>query len=572
MQVGSKSELAQVFAGFKSSLGYLALFSAVINILMLAPALYMLQVYDRVMLSRSHETLLMLTAIVIWLFVVMALLEFVRSRMMIRLSAQLDANLNTRLYQAMVQSAIKQPGSGSAQPLSDMTAVRQFMTGNGLFAFFDLPWVPVYLAVLFLFHPWFGWFSVAALLVLLAIALVNERSTHQPLADANTESVRSNMMVAAQLRNVEVVQAMGMLSSLRQRWLSKHLGFLALQSQASDKASIWANASKSLRLLFQSLILGVGAYLAIENEITAGMLIAGSIIMGRALAPVDLMIGSWKQFGSARSAYERLDSLLTDFPATKAPMPLPAPKGNVQVEQLVVVPPGAQLPSLNGISFALPAGQVLGILGPSAAGKSSLARAMMGVWPVSEGKVRLDGADLEQWQRESLGPYVGYLPQDIELFEGSVAENIARFGEVNAEKVVQAAQMAGVHELILRLPQGYDTPIGAGGLALSGGQRQRIGLARALYGLPKVVVLDEPNSHLDELGEKALVQAILQLKAAGSSVVIITHRSGILGVTDLLMVLVDGKIKAFDRRDTVLQSLRQPASAAPSTTTKEGAV
>lgn len=558
MQKSQFSELTTIITGYKRLFIYIGLFSFIINLLMLVPSVYMLQVYDRVMMSRSNETLLMLTLIVVWLFLVMGLLEYTRSGLMIRMGSQLDAKLNRRLYGAMVDYALAKPGQGTAQPMSDLTAVRQFLTGNGLFAFFDAPWMPIYIAVLFLFHPMFGWFAIGAAIILVILAVLNERSTKDLLAEANSESIKANQAAAIQLRSVEVLHAMGMLPALRDRWLSKHLKFLKFQSDASDKAAIWANLSKSLRLLFQSLILGLGAYLAVKNEITSGMLIAGSIIMGRALAPIDQMIATWKQFGSARSAYNRLDKLLEAHPEKAKVMSLPAPKGAVSVEGVVLVPPGAKHPSLINVSFAIGAGEVLGVIGPSAAGKSSLARALMGVWPLANGKVRLDGADLMHYNREELGPYVGYLPQDVELFEGTIAENIARFGEVDADRVVQAAQLAGVHDMILRLPGGYNTLLGNGGVALSGGQRQRIGLARAMYGNPRFVVLDEPNSNLDDAGERALVQAVLNFKQMGTTVVLITHRPGILGVTDKILLLVEGQVKAFGPRDDVLRALQQP--------------
>jgi ATP-binding cassette subfamily C protein EexD len=558
MQKSQFSELTTIITGYKRLFIYIGLFSFIINLLMLVPSVYMLQVYDRVMMSRSNETLLMLTLIVVWLFLVMGLLEYTRSGLMIRMGSQLDAKLNRRLYGAMVDYALAKPGQGTAQPMSDLTAVRQFLTGNGLFAFFDAPWMPIYIAVLFLFHPMFGWFAIGAAIILVILAVLNERSTKDLLAEANSESIKANQAAAIQLRSVEVLHAMGMLPALRDRWLSKHLKFLKFQSDASDKAAIWANLSKSLRLLFQSLILGLGAYLAVKNEITSGMLIAGSIIMGRALAPIDQMIATWKQFGSARSAYNRLDKLLEAHPEKAKVMSLPAPKGAVSVEGVVLVPPGAKHPSLINVSFAIGAGEVLGVIGPSAAGKSSLARTLMGVWPLANGKVRLDGADLMHYNREELGPYVGYLPQDVELFEGTIAENIARFGEVDADRVVQAAQLAGVHDMILRLPGGYNTLLGNGGVALSGGQRQRIGLARAMYGNPRFVVLDEPNSNLDDAGERALVQAVLNFKQMGTTVVLITHRPGILGVTDKILLLVEGQVKAFGPRDDVLRALQQP--------------
>lgn len=564
------SELASVIGSFKHAFLYIGLFSFIINLLMLVPSLYMLQVYDRVMMSRSNETLFMLTAIVVWLFLVMGLLEYVRSGLMIRLGSQLDAKLNRRLYGAMVDYALAKPGQATAQPMSDLTNVRQFLTGAGLFAFFDAPWMPIYIGVLFLFHPAFGWFAIGAGLILVVVAILNERSTKAPLAEANNLSIQSNQAVATQLRSVEVLHAMGMLGSLRERWLGKHLKFLERQSDASDQAAVWANLSKSLRLLFQSLILGLGAYLAVQNEITAGMLIAGSIIMGRALAPIDQMIGTWKQFGTARTSYGRIESLLAEFPEKKDPMSLPTPKGALAVESAYLFPPGSKQQSLTNVSFAINAGEVLGVIGPSAAGKSSLARALMGVWPLANGKVRLDGADLNHYNRNELGAHVGYLPQDVELFEGTIAENIARFGEIDPDKVVQAAQLAGVHEMILHLPGGYNSPLGQGGIALSGGQRQRVGLARAMYGNPRFVVLDEPNSNLDDAGERALVQAVLNFKHMGTTVVLITHRPGILGVTDKILLLVEGQVRAFGLRDDVLRALQnQQAPAAPSAASGE---
>lgn len=566
----AQSPLKLVVTDFKKVFIYIGIFSFIINLLMLTPSVYMLQVYDRVMMSRSNETLVMLTLIVVWLFLVMGLLEYVRSGLMIRLGSQMDAKLNKRLYAAMVNYAIAKPGQATAQPMSDLTNVRQFMTGNGLFAFFDAPWMPIYIGILFLFHPLFGWFAIVAALILIAVAFINERVTKTPLSEASSASIQSNQTISTQLRSVEVLHAMGMLNRLRERWLGQHLKFLRLQSDASDKAAVWSNLSKSLRLLFQSLILGLGAYLAVQNEITAGMLIAGSIIMGRALAPIDQMIATWKQFGGARAAYTRLDALLSDFPETNKHMSLPAPQGAIAVEAVSLVPPGAQQPSLHNLSFSLTPGETLGVIGPSAAGKSSLARALMGVWPLASGKVRLDGADLNHYNRDELGPHIGYLPQDVELFEGTIAENIARFGEVDADKVVQAAQMAGVHEMILRLPGGYNTQLGSGGITLSGGQRQRVGLARAIYGKPKLVVLDEPNANLDDAGERALVQAVLNFKKMGATVVLITHRSGILGVTDRILLLVEGQVRAFGARDEVLRALQGAQTATGQMTSEMG--
>lgn len=382
-------------------------------------------------------------------------------------------------------------------------------------------------------------------------------------------AIRANAQAANQLRNAEAIEAMGMLEPIRLRWLKLHESMLNAQSVASERASVISGISKGLRIALQSLVLGLGAWLVVRNEITAGMMIAGSILMGRALAPVELLISSWKGFVSARSSYARLDALLSTFPERPAGLRLPAPQGNVTLEGVSAAPPAMQRPVLLNVSFSLRAGEVLGVIGPSASGKSTLARLLVGVWPALGGKVRLDGVDLFAWNKDEVGPYIGYLPQDIELFEGSVAENIARFGNIDDGKVVEAARLAGVHDMILRFPAGYDTPIGADGVMLSGGQRQRIALARAVYGNPALVVLDEPNSNLDDLGEQALVGAVRTLKARGVTVVLITHRTSIIGVVDRLLVLREGQVALFGPRDHVLAALRAPAPTSPRAVSNE---
>ena len=550
-----KTELEQALAVTRKAFISIAVFSMFINLLMLVPPLYMLQLYDRVLTSRSEDTLIMLTLLVVGLFIVMGFLEFVRSRILIRVGNKLDQQLNEKLFASMFKRSIQQPGQSSPQPLHDMTSIRQFMTGNGPFAFFDAPWLPIYIAILFMFHAWFGIFAIMATLVLVGLAVANELSTKKLLGEANAGNIQSTQYAGACVKNAEVVAAMGMEPNLRQKWLQKHLNFLSKQSEASDRASILTNTSKNLRLMFQSLILGVGAYLAIHNEITPGMMIAGSIILGRALAPLDLMIGSWKSFGAARTAYGRLNEMFMQFPSQDRSMSLPDPVGNIKCEAVFVAPPGGNNPVVRGANFELAAGESVAIIGPSAAGKSSMARAMLGVWPLLSGKVRLDGADIHSWNKDELGRFVGYLPQDIELFSGTISENIARFGDVNPEAVVKAAKMAGVHELILRLPNGYDTEI-IGESGLSGGQRQRIGLARALYGSPKLVILDEPNSNLDDQGEQALAQALVQLKNQHSTLVVISHRKQILKHVDKILVMAQGQLKAFGPRDDVLQALQ----------------
>ncbi|MBB1074804.1 type I secretion system permease/ATPase [Rhodoferax sp. 4810] len=538
-----------------------AFFSLFINLLMLVPSIYMLQVYDRVLASNSETTLLMLTLLVVGLFVIMGTLEMLRARILVRVSARLDMLLNTRLFNAMFEANLRGRGPGG-QPIEDLTNLRQFLTGNALFGFFDAPWIPIYVAVLFFIHPWLGWLAIGSAVLLSIVAFFTDFSTRKPLAEANNLAISGRNYLNGNLRNAEALEAMGMLENVRHRWLTRHKQLLILQALASDRAGALSSLSKSLRVTLQSLVLGLGALLAIQQVITPGMMIAGSIILGRALAPVDLLIGSWKGFLSARSAYKRLQDLLYAVPARPRSMRLPPPTGQLSVENVVAAPPGSNVPVLRGVRFDVNAGEIVGIVGPSAAGKSTLARVLLGVWPIASGKVRLSGADISQWNRDELGPYVGYLPQDIELFDGTVSENIARFGEIDADQVVAAAQRAQVHEMILRLPKGYDTPIGVGGAVLSGGQRQRIGLARAMYGRPVLVVLDEPNSNLDDQGEAALVRAVTQLKNDGSTVLLITHRLSILNSVDKIVVLREGQVEAFGTREQVLPQFARPAAVA----------
>lgn len=550
-----ESELKQTLRHSKDSFVYAGFVSMFINLLMLVPSIYMLQLYDRVLASRSEYTLLMLTVITVALFAMLGSLELVRSRILVRVGNKIDSELSPRIFNAMFSMANKYPGKASAQPLNDLTQIRQFMTGTPLFAFFDAPWMPIYIALLFVFDVYFGVFAIFAALIILSLTIINDKKTKDELENANKVYQSSTSFVSHSLRNAEVIEAMGMHENVKKRWMDKYIDFLNKQSRASDEAGLWSNLSKTLRMLFQSLILGLGGWLAIEGHLTPGMMIAGSIIMGRALAPLDLLTGSWKLFVNARQSYYRLETLLGEFPITKEPTPLPAPVGHIMVENLVVLPPNSQIPSIKNITMHVPAGEIVAIIGPSAAGKSTLARTMLGVWKPYSGKVRIDSAELDHYNKVDLGKYIGYLPQDIELFEGTVSENIARYNEPDPAKVVEAAKVAGVHEMILQLPQGYDTPIGVGGATLSGGQRQRIGLARALYDYPKIIVLDEPNSNLDDLGEQALVNAIIHLKKKGSTVVLITHRPAILNITDRIALLVEGTLKMYGPSADVIAAL-----------------
>lgn len=548
---------------FKSTLISVGCFTALINILMLVPSIYMLQVYDRVLTSQNETTLWMLTLMVVGFFAYMGVLEAVRSFIVIRVGHRLEQRFNLNIYRAAFERNLRQGDGAAGQALNDMTQVRQFVTGPALFAFFDAPWFPVYLAVIFLFNVWLGVLASAGALLLVLLAVLNERLTQRPLAEASSLQQQSSSLAGSQLLNAESIQAMGMLGALRQRWFALHGRFLELQNRASDTSAVITATSKSLRLCLQSLVLGLGALLVIEGQMTPGMMIAGSILMGRVLAPIDQLIAVWKQWSGAQLAYKRLETLLQEHPEPPVPMSLPAPDGQLSIEQVSGGPPGRRVATVQQVSFTLAPGEVLGVLGASGSGKSTLARLLVGVWQPLAGHVRLDGAELSQWDRDALGPHIGYLPQSIELLRGSIAENIARFGELDGHKVVEAARLAGVHELILRLPQGYDTRLGEGGGDLSGGQKQRIALARALYGSPCLIVLDEPNSNLDSLGEAALANAIVQLKALGRTVVLVTHRSAALAQADKLLVMNDGRVQAFGPARDILQALGQGTAQRP---------
>ena len=550
-----QNEIAQALLSFKSAFRTVGIFSAIINLILLVPSIYMLQVYDRVLPSQNETTLLMLTVITLGAYVLMSALEFVRSFVLVRVGAKLDMQLNKRVYSAAFEHNLRRGGTNAGQALGDLTNIRQFVTGNALFAFFDAPWFPIYLAVIFLFEPSLGVFALIGTIILIVLAFVNEKVSKKPLDEASAISIASGNLATNNLRNAEVIESMGMLPNLMQRWFAMHSRFLRLQAEASDKAGIVTAATKFVQVSLQSLVLGYAALLTVEGKITPGMMIAATILMGRALSPVQLVISVWKQWSSTRGAYRRLTELLEANPPRKAGMSLPKPAGVVSVETVTAAPPGAQVAVIKGLSFALQPGDALGVIGPSGSGKSTLARLLVGVWPAAGGKVRLDGADVFQWSKDELGPHIGYLPQDIELFSGTVAENIARFGEVDSEKVIEAAKRAGVHDLILHFPKGYDTMLGDGGAGLSGGQKQRIGLARAMYGDPSLVVLDEPNSNLDDVGEQALVAAIIDMRRRGKTIVLITHRTSVIGATNKLLLLRDGVAQAFGPSNEVLAAL-----------------
>jgi ATP-binding cassette subfamily C exporter for protease/lipase len=535
----------------------------VAGLLMLAPSVYMLEVYARVVDSRSHITLLMLTLAVMGAYAVMEALEWVRSQMLHHAGDELDQQMAPRLFQLVFDANLRRIPVGLMQPLTDWKTVREFMASPFVAAVMELPVALVFLVLVYLINPILGWVTAAAAVIQVLIALLTERSTQPPLAAANRSAVGAQQYADGSLRNAEVIEAMGMLRSIHGRWQTRQREFLDLQAEASTAAGGYQALTKLLQQVVTSALLGLSAWLMLKNQIAGGpaMMIVASIIGGRVLAPLAQMVAQWKLLVNARQAWERLSAVLAQLPEREAGMPLPAPRGVLTVEQLVAGPPPmpGQAPQaiLRGLQFGVTPGEVLAVIGPSAAGKTTLARMLVGLWPALQGKVRLDGADIYTWNKTELGPSVGYLPQGVELFEGTVAENIARFGAVDMNKVQLAAQAVGLHEFILALPRGYETPVGRDGAVLSGGQRQRVALARALYGEPALVVLDEPNSSLDESGDAALVRAIQTLKQRGATVVVMTHRTSVLGVTDKILLLVEGAQQAFGPRDEVLAAMQK---------------
>ncbi|MBQ5947641.1 type I secretion system permease/ATPase [Massilia sp. ST3] len=552
-----KNEIEQALQIFKRTFITVGVFSAITNLLALVPSLYMMQVYDRVLASRNELTLVMLTVLMLGAYLLLASLELIRSFILVRVGARFDMQMNKRVYTAAFEQNLKQSGANAGQALSDLTNLRQFLTGSALFAFFDAPWFPVYLIVIFLFQPSLGFLALGGTIVLVILAVVNERVSRKPLSEANSMAIEANTLATNNLRNAEVIESMGMLPNLMRRWFKLHSKFLNLQAEASHKAGVVSSVTKFVQMSLQSLVLGLGAILVIEGKMSGGMMIAASILVGRAMQPVQQLIGVWKNVSGTRSAYGRLVALLGTNPAREAGMALPKPTGTLTVEGVTAAPPGVKTPVVRGVSFGILPGDVLGIIGPSGSGKSTLARLLIGVWPAMMGKVRLDGADIYHWNKSELGPHLGYLPQDIELFAGTIAENIARFGEVDAEQVVLAAKRAGVHDMILHMPDGYDTRLGDGGSGLSGGQKQRLGLARAMYGDPALLVLDEPNSNLDDAGEAALVAALRDLRERGKTIVLITHRTSAIGITTKLLLMNDGQVQMFGPTAKVLETLNE---------------
>lgn len=566
------NEILSALYGYKKIFRSVGFFTAAMNLLLLVPSIYMLEVYDRVLTSRNEFTLLMLSLIILLLYIVYAALDAIRSHTVIEVGKKIDAQLNHRTYTAAFEQNLKVKGGNAGQALNDLTTIRQFVTGPSLYSFFDAPWFPFYLIVIFLFNFWLGVFSTVCVLILMMLAYLNETVTHQPLAEASTLAVQSSNMAGNNLRQAEVIESMGMLPALRERWFALHSQFLERQALASQRAANFSATTKFFRTLMQSLALGFAAFLVLENLLSPGMMIAATILLGKATSPVEMVIGSWRQWRGTVSAYERLKKLLADNPPRVTGMSLPRPKGFLSMEAVFAAPPGVKQAVLKNVTFAIAPGDVLGVIGPSAAGKSTLARVSVGIWPSTPNAARIDGADVYGWNKDELGPAIGYMPQDIEVFPGTVSENIARFTKFKPEDVIEAATAAGVHDMILHFPEGYDTRIGDGGVGLSGGQKQRLAFARALFGKPSLIVLDEPNSNLDEAGEAALVQAIKGLQARNATVMVITHRVPILQVTNKLMLLQEGVVRMFGPTGEVMQALqKQVAGASAASIDNQGA-
>ena len=565
---GAHSPLRQAFQPMRAQMGRAFLFTVVAGLLVLAPSVYMLEVYARVVDTRNHLTLWMLTLAVVMAFVVMEVLEWVRGEMLLEVGHEADRSVSPRLFDLVFEAHLRRQPGGTLQVMNDWRTVREFLHSPFVAAVMETPVALVFLVLVYLINPLLGWVTLAGAVLQVLIAWLTERSTQAPLAAANRTAQAAQQYADGSLRNAEVIEAMGMIRDIHARWIRRQREFLGLQAQASGAAGGFQAGSKMIQQVLSSALLGLSAWLLLKNQLAGGpaMMIVASIIGARVLTPLVQMVAQWRSVVQARDAWGRLNLLMTMMPGRETGMALPAPRGLLTVEQLVAgapVPPGQpSVPILKGLQFALQPGESLAVIGPSAAGKTTLARMLVGLWPAIGGKVRLDGADVHAWHKSELGPHLGYLPQGVELFEGTVAENICRFGPSSPGQVEAAARAVGLHEFILALPQGYDTPVGRDGAVLSGGQRQRVALARALYGDPALVVLDEPNSSLDEAGDAALNRALQGLKARGATVVVMTHRTSVLGAMDKVLLLVDGAQQAFGPRDEVMAALQKAQAQA----------
>ncbi|MFC6640156.1 type I secretion system permease/ATPase [Sulfitobacter sp. JBTF-M27] len=549
----AKTPLAAAYGRFRSVLAATVLFSFFSNILMFVGPLYMLQVYDRVLASRNEMTLIMISAIAVALLVTYGLLEYIRSKLLVRAGLQFDDMLANPAFNRVIRHQLTNPNGSAQLTLQDVDRVREFITGQGILAFFDAPWVPLFLALCYAFHPWLGMVATAGALIIFTLALTNEFATRKLLQEAGSANQGAAHFVNTTMQNAEVIRALGMEKQLTRRWLKQHDDVLDKQAKASGRAGAIMASSKFVRMSLQIAILGTGAYLAILQEISPGIMIAASIVMGRALAPVEQAVSQWKQFVGARQAHKRLTTIFDTLGDEEERIQLPTPKGNITVQSLIATAPGAKPGAsgskaalLKGISFSINQGEVLAVIGPSGSGKSTLVRHLVGAAEPAGGSVRLDGAELQHYDPEQLGRHMGYMPQDVKLFRGSVAENISRFVESPGDQeIVAAAQLSGAHEMIQTLGEGYDTDVGDGGQSVSGGQRQRVGLARAVFRDPNIIVLDEPNSNLDAHGEQALAACIQEMKKRGKTVILVTHKANLLALSDKTLMLVNGQVEKF---------------------------
>ena len=557
------SELSAAVAGCRHAFIGIAVFTAAINLLQLTGPIFMLEVYDRVIPGRSVPTLVSIGALALLMYGFQGVLDIVRGRVLVRIGAAVDATLSRRIFGLTARLPLKAITPASFQPVHDLDRIRSFMSTIGPAAFFDLPWMPLYLGICFAFHPYIGIAATVGGVILIGITVLTEFRSRAPARQAAGVADGRMALAEASRRNAEVVQAMGMGGRLAERWHVENKRHLEAQQRVADIAGGMSALSKILRMILQSAVLAIGAWLVINQQATAGIIIASSILTSRALAPIEVVLSQWRSFIAARQSWRRLSGVLEAVPVEPQRMALPRPHQALAIEAVSVTPPGANRIVVQGAAFQLKAGQGLGVIGPSASGKSSLVRAMVGVWPAIQGKIRIDGAALDQWTPESLGPHIGYLPQDMELFAGTVAENIARFQpDASSDSVIAAARAASVHDLILSLPNGYETQVGDSGNSLSAGQRQRLGLARALYGDPFLVVLDEPNSNLDREGDEALTKAILGVRARNGIVVVVAHRPAALAGVDMVLVMMAGRQTAFGPKETVFQQQQQPAAGA----------
>jgi len=540
-----RSALGRALWSLRRELLWVCIFSFFANLLMLTSTVYMLQVFDRVMLSGNELTLLALSLLALFFYGVMGFAEWLRSRLLVRAGAQFDDRLNTRVFNASFEARLRGAAKNPLQALGDLTSLRQFITGNGVFAAMDLPWMAVYLAVLFMMHPWLGWAALLFCAIQLGLALIGHKLVMARHKETQELGLDANAFLHAKLRNAETVEALGMLGNLRRQWLALNERHQAGQADAFELSRRIQAVTKFVQYLQQSLILALGALLALDGAISAGAMIASNALMSNALRPISAIAGLWKQYIDAAAAYSRLEQVLADNPVRESAPGDRSVHGQISLRDLSATAPGRKTPILKNLTIDFTPGEVVAIIGPSGAGKSTLARCLLGIWPDTSGAVQLDQRPIQQWSREDLGPQIGYLPQDIEMFEGTIAENIGRFEKVDPARIIEAAQRTGIHEMILRLPKGYDTPMGEAGSLLSGGQRQRVGLARAVLGDPAIVVLDEPNANLDDVGEAALVRAVRDLKSRGKTVFMIVHQQHILAAADRVLVLENGQISRF---------------------------